>query len=126
MASASELEAKREASLKQLGEIRTLRKGCLNEQWFPVVRKGKKTKKLRGPYFVWTHKSGRKTVSTRIRGEAALERARQDEADYRRFKRICREYEEVTQQLGALEREEGAELERLKKGLKSRSNKARK
>jgi flagellar motility protein MotE (MotC chaperone) len=125
MANARELEQRRQALLKQLGEVGTLRKGCLNEQWFAVVREGKKTKELRGPYFVWTHKSGKKTVSKRVRGAAALERARRDAASYKRFKELCREYEAVAQRLGELEREEGAELERLKKGLKSRSNKRR-
>ena len=125
MTNARELEERRQVLLKELGKIRTLRKGCLNEQWFPVIRAGKKTKELRGPYFVWTHKSGKKTVSERVRGAAALERARGDAASYRRFKEICRQYEAVAQRLGELEREEGAELERLKKGLKSRSNRAR-
>lgn len=120
------LEQERLALLKQLSEIRTLRKGYLNEQWFPVVREGKKTQELRGPYFVWTHKAGGKTVSERVRDEGALERARQEEATYKRFKEIFREYEAVAQQLGALEREAGAGEQTLKKTLKSRSNKASK
>lgn len=120
------LEQKRQDLLKDLSEIRSLRKGCLNEQWFPVVRQGKKTQELRGPYFVWTHKAGAKTVSERIQGEAAVERARRDVASYKEFREICSEYEAVAQQLGELERDEQAQLERAKKGLKSRSNKARK
>ena len=126
MTNARELEQRRQALWKQLGELRTLRKGCLNEQWFPVVREGKKTEELRGPYFVWTHKSGNKTVSERVRGAAALERARRDAASYKRFKEICREYEAVAQRLGELERDGAAELEQVKKGLKSRSSRTEK
>ena len=126
MTKARRLEQKRQALLENLKEIRTLRKGCLNEQWFPVVRGGKKTKEVRGPYFVWTYKSDKKTVSERVRGAAALGRARQDETNYRRFKELCREYETLAQQLGALERKEASELEQLKKGLKSRSSRAKK
>ena len=64
-----ELESRRKEVLQELGAIRSLRKGNLNEQWFPVVRNGKKTKKLRGPYFVWTYKVGMKTVSERLKDE---------------------------------------------------------
>lgn len=123
MKDATVLEKKRQALLKELGAIRALRKGYLNEQWFPAIREGKKTKELRGPYFVWTRKVGKKTVSERVRGAAAVERARQDEANYKRFKELCREYEAVAHQLGVLERQSASE-EALKKGRRSRSNKA--
>jgi len=120
------LEKKRQALLKQLGDLGSLRRGCLNEQWFPVVRQGQKTGELRGPYYVWTCKEGAKTASERVRGEAALERARQDEARYRAFKEILRDYESVAEQLGALERQEQDRLETLKKGLKSQKKPKRK
>ena len=126
MTKARRLEQKRQALLDKLKEIRSLRKGCLNEQWFPAVRHGKKTEQVRGPYFVWTHKVGKKTVSQRVRGEAAVERARQDQANYTAFREICRQYQAVAEQLGALEREHEGELEVLKKGLKSRSSEAAK
>lgn len=119
------LEEKRMDLLRQLGEIRTLRKGSLNEQWFPSVRQGKKTKELRGPYFVWTHKKANKTVSERVVGEQALQRARQDEANYKRYRELCREYETVAQELGELERKPPADGEAEKKRLKPRSSKAR-
>ena len=126
MADIQALENRRQDLLGELGKIRTLRKGSLSEQWFASVRDGKKTKQMRGPYFVWTCKEHNKTVSERIRGGEALARARQDEANYKRFRELCREYESVAQELGALEREQGASEEALKKGLKPRSSKARK
>ena len=126
MADIDALESKRQDLLRQLGEIQTLRKGSLSEQWFPSMREGKKTRKLRGPYFVWTRKENNKTVSERVCGEEVLARARQDEANYKRFRELCREYETVAQELGALEREAGASQEALKKKPKPRSSKARK
>lgn len=126
MADIQALEDRRQDLLGELGKIRTLRKGVLSEQWFASVRDGKKTKQMRGPYFVWTCKGRNKTVSERIRGEKALARARQDEANYKQFREWCREYESVAQALGACEREEGASEEALKKGLKPRSSRARK
>jgi hypothetical protein len=65
------MEARRRAVLEQLAAIRSLRKGTLSEQWVPVVRDGKKTKTLRGPYFVWTCKASDRTVSKRIKGKQA-------------------------------------------------------
>jgi len=120
------LEAKRLAVLEEMGTIRTLRKGTLAEQWFPVIRDGKKTKKLRGPYYVWTYKVGKKTISERITGARAVEQARRDAAAYKRFKELCREYEALTQQLGELDREVPADIEALKKGRTSRSSRTKK
>jgi transposase len=120
-----ELEARRNQVLQELGAIRSLRKGNLNEQWLPVVRDGKKTKKLRGPYFVWSYKVGTKTVSERVSGEQTVALARQDAANYRRFRELCAELEQLIAQLGEAERQpDTASDEALKKGLKSRSNRA--
>lgn len=114
-----DLEEKRQALLGQLSDIRTLRKGSLNEQWFPSVKDGKKTQELRGPYYVWTSKKNNKTVSERISGEDDLSRARQDEANYKRFREVCQQYESVAQELGELERIQNAEQDALKKKRKS-------
>ena len=120
------LELRRTALLRELDAIRSLRKGNFNEQWFPVVHKGKKTKELRGPYFVWSYKVGKKTVSERLKDGKAVDLARQDAANYRRFRQLCGELEEVIADIGEVKRQEGASQEALKKGLKSRSSKAKK
>lgn len=119
-----QLESRRSEVLRELAAIRSLRKGSLNEQWFPIVRNGKKTKKLRGPYFVWSYKVGKKTVSERLKDEQRIAWARQDAANYRRFRRLCGELEQLVAELGEAEREKSALEEAGKKGLKSRSNKA--
>jgi len=117
------LEEERLDLLGQLGGIRTLRKGSLNEQWFPVIKGGKKTQELRGPYYIWTSKKNNKTVSERICGEQELNRARQDEENYKRFRDVCRQLESVGQELGHLERSQSAEQDALKKKRKPPSRK---
>ncbi len=126
MMSTDTLEARRRTVVEQLEAIRSLRKGTLSEQWVPIVRDGKKTKKLRGPYFVWTSKVGKKTVSERIKGKQEQQWAQQDAVNYQRFKELVVELEDLTHQLGLLERQEEAKGEDLKKTRKSPSGKARK
>jgi len=126
MMSSDTLEARRRTVLEQLEAIRSLRKGTLSEQWVPVVRDGKKTKKLRGPYFVWTSKVGKKTVSERIKGKQEQQWAQQDALNYQRFKELCAELEDLTHQLGLVERQAQEEAGTLKKRRKSPSSKAKK
>lgn len=126
MMSTHALETRRRTVLEQLAAIRSLRKGTLSEQWVPVVRDGKKTKTLRGPYFVWTYKMGKKTVSERVKGKQEQQWAKQDALNYQRFRELCLELEQLTHQLGLLERQESTQTEQLKKGLKSPSGKAKK
>ena len=116
------IEERRRSAVEELMAIRSMRKGTVNEQWFPVVRDGKKTGELRGPYYVHSYKVGKKSVSARLKSEAAVLRAQGDTENHRRFKALCTEFEELTEQLGLLERD--AASEEVKKGLKSRSGKA--
>ena len=126
MMSTHDMQARRRAVLEQLAAIRSLRKGTLSEQWVPVVRDGKKTKTLRGPYFVWTCKVGDRTVSERIKGKQAQQWAQQDAVNYQRFKELCVELEDLTHRLGVLDRQGEQELDDLKKRRKSLSSKAKK
>jgi hypothetical protein len=124
MSRIQKLQSRREEVLGELAAIRSLRKGNFNEQWFPVIRDGKKTKDLRGPYFVWSHKVGKKTVSERLKDEQAVALAQQDGANYRRFRELCKELEDLTAALGEAERHEDVAEEALKKTPKSQSRKA--
>ena len=126
MMSTHNLEARRRAIFEQLEAIRSLRKGTLSEQWVPVVRDGKKTKKLRGPYFVWTFKAGKKTVSERIKGKQEQQWAQHDALNYQRFKDLCAELEDLTHQLGLAERQAQEETGAVKKRRKPPSGKAKK
>ena len=120
------IETRREDITQELLTIRSMLKGTVNEQFFPVVRDGKQTDELRGPYAVHSCKIDGKTVSRRLKGKAALQQAREGTANYRRFRALCDEFEGLTEQLGQLEREAGASEEALKKGLKSPSSNTRK
>ena len=120
-----DLEARRKQVLKELAAIRSLRKGSLNEQWFPVLRKGKKTGELRGPYFVWSYKVGKKTVSEWIKDQAAVTWAKENAGNYTRFKELCAEFEELTAKLGEAEWKKSRGADLLKKTLKSRPSKAK-
>lgn len=122
MSTIAEIQARRSGIARELLDIRSMRKGSINEQYFPVVEDGKKTGKKRGPYFVHTYKEGKKTVSARLKTGAALDQAREDADNYRRFRDLCAEFEQLTERLGRLEREGSASEEALKKGLKSRSS----
>mgnify|MGYP006863451817 CR=1 FL=1 len=115
-----QIEARRRRIVEKMLAMRSMRKGTVNEQWFPVVRGGKKTDELRGPYFVITYKVGNRTVSERLKSEAQVVRARAQTDDYRHFRALCTELEELTVQLGELGPQEQGDGERLKKGLKSR------
>lgn len=119
-----EIEMQRDRVIKELLAVRSLRKGCVNEQWFPVVRDGEKTEQVRGPYYVLSYKVGGKTVSERVKGDAALKQARADVDNYRRFKSLCSELEELTRQLGEVERARDEKVETAKKKRKSRSSRA--
>jgi len=126
MKTVQSLQALRRRAIEELVSMHSLRKGCLTEQWVPVVRDGIQTKELRGPYYVWTCKAGNKTVSKRITGEAEIEQARQDALNYRRFRQLCQELEELTHDLGVVERAEPTRDETVKKKSRRRSKQTRK
>ena len=121
-----QIEARRKTLAEELLGIRCLRKGSVNEQWFAVVRDGKKTKDLRGPYYVHSYKVGNKSVSERLNDEEAVKQARAEATNYRRFKELCEEFEALTQRLGELERGLDSTLETLKKKPSSPSSKTKK
>ncbi len=119
------IERRRETVLKEMGALRSLRVASLSEQMLPVKHKGKKDPVMRGPYFVLSRRQEGRTCSRRVRTDE-LEQVKKDVANHRRFVALCEEFEELTERLGELERAQQADMEELKKGLKSRSSRARK
>jgi pyruvate carboxylase len=115
-----QIEARRREILLEMGKIRSMRRGTLNEQYLGVPHKGKSEPVLRGPYYVLSRREGDKTVSKRLKSESELDQAREDIKTRKWFKELCREFEELTEELGELSR---ASEEELKKGLKSPSKK---
>ena len=118
-----QIERRRNALLKEMAAIRSLERATLSKQMLRVKHKGKKEPVLRGPYYVLARWENGRTRSRRVRAEE-LEQLQRDVANHERFMALCEEFMELTQRLGELEREADAEHQALKKGLKSRSNKA--
>lgn len=104
--------------------IRSMCRGTISEQFVRAHHVGKKVPVERGPYYVLSCWKGGRNQSRRIpAGE--LDRTRADLANHARFRALCRDFEEVTEGLGAVQREERADMERLRRGLRSRSSKTR-
>lgn len=116
------LETRRDALLLAMGEIRRMRRGSVSRQMLKVKHKGKKKPVERGPYFLWQYYEQGQPVRRRLTSREEVAQAQQEVENYKRFKALCEEFVKVTEQLGTLEGEESAEIEAVKKGLKSRSN----
>jgi hypothetical protein len=110
------LEAQRLAILEDIKAIRSMRRGAITEQFFPVLRQGQQQSVRRGPYYVFSRHQGSKTVSQRLTTPQALQQAREDVEAFKRFQTLCREFERLTEKLGEIEREAGLEKKRLKSG----------
>ena len=116
MDSRQHLEAQRLAVLESIKSIRSMRRGAITEQFFPVLRQGQHQVARRGPYYVFSRHQGSRTVSQRLTTPQALQQAREDVEAYKRFQALCREYEQLTEKLGEWEREVAQEKKRLKSG----------
>jgi len=103
-----EIETRRREILKEMGGIRSMRRGRVDEQYLKVPHKGEKEPALRGPYYVFSrHEKGKGTRSQRLTTQEEVEQARRDVQAHKRFQELCREYEELTEELGRIERELG-------------------
>jgi len=125
MDTVQQLEVRRNAILEQMGSIRSMRRGTINEQYFKARLKGRKGTVRQGPYYVFSKREQEKTASRRLRSAAELEEARKDVAEYKRFLGLCQEFERLTARLGELERGEQG-LEQEKKRFRSLSSKTEK
>ncbi len=106
MDTVQQLERRRRAVLKEMDSIRSMRRGTVTEQYLKVPHKGQAAPSLCGPYYVRTTKRAGKTVSQRVPA-GQVEQARADVAAHRRFVELCRQFEQLTEQLGQLERAGG-------------------
>src|SRR4030043_1739840 len=111
------IESRRLAILENIKAIRPMRRGAITEQFFPVLRKGQEQAARRGPYYVFTRHQGSKTVSRRLTTPQALQQTREDIDAFKRFQALCREYEQITEKLGASKPTTEQEKKRLKSGL---------
>lgn len=115
-----EIEDRREVILGQLREIRSLERGTINQHFVPVKKKGRKEPERKGPYYVISRREENKTKGYHLKSEEEVARARRDVEAHHRFRELCREYEELTERLGRLERESG-EVTAEKKRRRPRS-----
>lgn len=117
------LEERRGQILQEMKQIRAMRKGSVIKQYFKVKKNGEKEPVLKGPYWLYTRKEKGKTVGQRLRKDDA-ERFSEEVDACHHFQGLCREYAEVTERLGTLERELGAGSPE-KKRRRSRSSRTR-
>lgn len=97
----SNLERQRQGLLRQLSDLRELRRGSLTEQ-FLTVKHADGSKVRRGPYPLLTRKQAQKTVSRRLTDPALVPLYRQQIQAMRQFERLVDQLIRVGEQLGDL------------------------
>ena len=97
----SNLEQQRQGLLRQLADLRELRRGSLTEQ-FLSVKHADGSKVRRGPYPLLTRKEAKKTVSLRINDPALVPLYRQQIQAMRQFEGVVDQLVRLGEQLGDL------------------------
>jgi len=95
------LEHRRQALLRQLADMRELRRGSLTEQFF-TVEHADGSKVRRGPYPLLTRKVAKKTFSVRVSDPALIPVYRQQIQTMRTFEKVVDQLVRVGEQLGDL------------------------
>jgi hypothetical protein len=119
---------RQEAIVQEMASVRFMQKGSISQQRVPRRHAGAETGQMRGPYPVLTWKEKGKTRSLRLKTPEEVVWAETAVANHRRFAALCREYEELGEQIARQLRDaqEPAAMEAVKKGLKPRSRRAQK
>src|SRR4051794_23403240 len=97
----SNLEQQRQALLRQLADLRELRRGSLTEQ-FLTVKHADGSRVKRGPYPLLTRKQASKTISVRLTDPALVPRYRQQIQAMRQFEGVVDQLVRLGEQLGDL------------------------
>ena len=95
------LEQQRQTLLRQLCDLRELRRGSLTEQ-FLTVQHADGSKVRRGPYPLLTRKEAKKTVSVRLTDSTLVPLYRQQIQAMRQFETAVDQLVRVGEQLGDL------------------------
>jgi hypothetical protein len=95
------LEHHRQALLRQLADLRELRRGSLTEQ-FLTIQHADGSKVRRGPYPLLTRKEAKKTRSVRVSDPALVPVYRQQIQTMRAFEKVVDQLVRVGEQLGDL------------------------
>lgn len=116
----NDCERDRVEVLKKISDIKSMRKGVLNEYYVPVnLKSGEKAK--RGPYYVLSSKGSKgKTKSESVPAHEA-EHVKTETENYKEFRRLSEEYVEICERISKTPKEiEDGDDERGKKNKKSR------
>jgi len=97
----SNLEQQRQGLLRQLAELRELRRGSLTEQ-FLTVKHADGSSVKRGPYPLLTRKEANKTVSRRLTDPTLLPIYRRQMQTMRQFEGVVDQLVRLGEQLGDL------------------------
>jgi hypothetical protein len=97
----SNLEQQRQGLLRQLADLRELRRGSLTEQ-FLTVKHADGSSVKRGPYPLLTRKKANKTVSIRLTDPALVPLYRQQVQAMRQFESVVDQLVRLGEQLGDL------------------------
>jgi hypothetical protein len=95
------LEQQRQGLLRQLAELRELRRGSLTEQ-FLTVKHADGSKVRRGPYPLLTRKEAQKTIPVRLSDPALVPLYRRQLQAMRQFETVVDQLVRVGEQLGEL------------------------
>jgi len=95
------LEQQRQGLLRQLAELRELRRGSLTEQ-FLTVKHADGSKVRRGPYPLLTRKEAQKTIPVRLSDPALVPLYRRQLQALRQFETVVDQLVRVGEQLGEL------------------------
>lgn len=97
----SNLEQQRQGLLRQLADLRELRRGSLTEQ-FLTVKHADGSQVKRGPYPLLTRKEANKTVSVRLTDPAVVPLYRRQLQAMRQFEGVIDQLVRLGEQLGDL------------------------
>lgn len=97
----SNLEQQRQGLLRQLADLREVRRGSLTEQ-FLTVKHADGSQVKRGPYPLLTRKEANKTVSVRLTDPSLVPLYRQQIQAMRQFESVIDQLVRLGEQLGDL------------------------
>jgi hypothetical protein len=98
----TKLVGRKNELLAELAGLGPMRKGTLNEQYVPTIRKDG-TPSRRGPYTLYTFKEHGRTLSRRLSRGGQIACYREQIATFRRFQELSAELVRVGQRLADLE-----------------------
>lgn len=98
MRTIQELRETKRMILKEIMGLGDMRKGSVVDQFFEPRRKGGVVVRL-GPYPLYSYHDKGKTVSRRLQGPSAAEVYREQIGEFRKFRRLCGQLVDVSQQI---------------------------